>query len=673
MPAPESVRKEIERLREEINYHNIKYYRDDAPVISDAEYDELMRRLIELEKKYPELVTPDSPTQRIGAEPLEKFEKSEHLLPMFSLDNAMNQEELKEFDQRIKKILGSSKEIEYVAEPKIDGLAINLLYERGIFKKGATRGDGITGEDVTQNLRTIKELPLRIISKNPPELIELRGEVYMKKKEFEELNQERAEKGEPLFANPRNASAGSVRQLDPKITAGRKLHLFVYQVGEVRGVEFKTQGEFLEKLKEWGFPVQKKIYLAKGIEKIIDFYKRLIEERDKFEYEIDGLVVKVNELALWKRLGETAKAPRWAIAGKFPARQKSSVIKEIIVQVGRTGALTPVAILEPVEVGGVIVKRATLHNQDEIERKDIHIGDTVLVQRAGDVIPEVVMVIKEKRPKNAKKFQMPEKCPECGSRVVKPEEEAVHRCININCPAQVKERIKHFASRSAMNIEGLGDKLVEKFFEKGLLKTVSDIYRLKKEELAKLEGLGEKSAENLVTAIARSKKTTLPRFLFALGIRHIGESTAELLAEHFGTLGNINKASLEDLMSIEGIGPEVASSIKQFFGNQENQKLIKELLSLGIKFEEVKKQKVETPLTGKTLVLTGGLESLTREQAKTLIQKAGGKVGSSVSKKTDFVIVGAEPGSKFDEAKKIGVKMLSELEFIELLKKSGAL
>ena len=674
MAVPEEVRKEVERLRELVNYHNIKYYRDDNPEISDAEYDELFRRLVELEKKYPELITPDSPTQRVGAPPLEKFEKITHLTPMFSLDNAMNPDELREFDRRIKRMLGTSRDIEYTAEPKIDGLAINLIYERGRFISGATRGDGITGEDVTQNLKTIRELPLRIMDKNPPELVEIRGEVYMKLKEFQELNKERERKGEPLFANPRNAASGSVRQLDSNITASRKLHLFVYQLGEVRGRSFKTQWEVLNQLRSWGFPVQDKIRLCKSIDEVVDFYQKLIEERDKtFEYEIDGLVVKVNSLELWARLGETARAPRWAIAVKFPPRQKTTKIKDIIVQVGRTGALTPVAILEPVEVGGVIVKRATLHNQDEIDRKDIRIGDTVIVQRAGDVIPEVVKPILEKRPKNAQKFTMPEKCPVCGSKVVRPEGEAIHRCININCPAQIKERIKHFASRNAMNIEGLGDKIVELLFERELVKSIADLYRLKKSDLVGLPGFAEKSARNLIDALEQSKKTTFSRFLYALGIRLVGEHTAQLLAEHFKNLGELARASLEDLMNIEGIGPEVAHSIKDFFENKDNQKLVRELLELGISFKEEKKPARETPLSGKTVVLTGALDSMPREQAKVLIQRAGAKVASSVSKKTDLVIVGKDPGSKYDKARALGIKLINEQEFLSLLKQSGVL
>jgi len=673
MAAPESVKKEIERLREQINIANIKYYRDDNPEISDAEYDELMRRLKELEKKYPELMTPDSPTQRVGAAPLEKFEKSTHLMPMMSLDNATGADEIRDFDQRVKRMLGIKQELEYVAEPKVDGLAMNLVYENGLLVKGATRGDGIEGEDVTQNLKTIKEIPLRMLAKKPPELIEVRGEVYMKLDEFNQLNKGRAKTGEPLFANPRNAAAGSVRQLDSNITASRRLHFWAYQAGELRGADFATQWDFLGRIREWGFPVQKRIKLCQGIDEVIKVWEDLWKARDTVEYEIDGLVIKINRLDLWRRLGETARAPRWALAAKFEARQETSVVKDIMVGVGRTGALTPVAVLEPVEIGGVVVKRATLHNEDEVKRKDIRIGDTVIVQRAGDVIPEVVKFIPEKRPKSTRPFKMPDKCPVCGSKVVREPDEAIHRCVNINCPAQAKERIIHFASRDAMDIEGLGEKLVEKFFEKGLLKSIADIYRLKKSEIAALEGLGDKSAQNLIDAIEASKKTSLARFLNALGIRHVGESTAELLADSFGSIESLQKASLEELMSNEGIGPEVAAAIKGFFDTKENEKLIKELLELGISFEKRKKVVVETPLTGKTVVLTGGLDSLTRDEAKILIQKGGGRVGSSVSKKTDLVIVGAEAGTKLDKAKELGIKSINEKEFVAMLKNAGLL
>ncbi len=677
MAAPESVKKEIERLREQIVFHNLKYYRDDRPEISDAEYDELFLRLKDLEQKYPELLAPDSPTQRVGAAPLEKFVKVTHRTGMFSLDNAMSEDELSEFDQRVKKVLGPAREFEYVAEPKIDGLAINLVYENGKFKNGATRGDGIVGEDVTQNLKTIHELPLKLSEKKPPELIEIRGEVYMRRKEFEELNREREKAGAPVFANPRNAAAGAVRQLDPAITAKRRLHLYVYQLGEARGWSFQTQWEALDTLRDWGFSVQDRIKLCKDIEEVKKVYGRLRDERETLPYEIDGLVVKVNALELWTRLGFTARAPRFAIAAKFPARQKTTVVNDIIVGVGRTGALTPVAVLGPVEVGGVMVSRATLHNQDEIERKDIRIGDTVVVQRAGDVIPEVVKFIPEQRPKGAKKFVMPEQCPVCGSKVVRPEDEAIHRCLNLNCPAQIMESIGHFASRGAMNIEGLGEKIVERLFSEKLVNSIADLYALQEDDLTKLEKFTDsethKKAKNLLEAIERSKKTTLPRFLYGLGIRHVGESTAQLLAESFASLDELEQASVDELMTIEGIGPEMAAAIHDFFSNRENQKLLKDLLGQGITFEKVAKTRTETPLSGKTFVLTGGLSGMTREEAKNLIQAAGGKVSSSVSKKTDFVVKGVDPGSKLDKAKELGVRTLTEKEFSDLLKQAGVL
>lgn len=666
-------KEEIERLRALINYHNIKYYRDDAPEISDEEYDKLFRRLKELEDKHPELITPDSPTQRVGAPPLEKFEKYTHIEPMLSLENAMNEDEVREFDERIKRFLGIKDEIEFVGEPKIDGLGINLVYENGRFSKGATRGDGITGEDVTPNLRTIRSLPMRLLDPHPPELVEVRGEVFMKVKDFEKLNKEREEVGEPLFANPRNAAAGSVRQLDSGITARRRLGLFVYQLGAVRGREFKTHIEILSTLKKWGFPVNPHIKLCRDVDEAIEFYRKMIDERERLEYEIDGVVLKVNRIELQKRLGEKARSPRWAIAVKFPARQKTTVIKDIIVQVGRTGALTPVAELEPIELSGVVVKRATLHNQDEIDRKDIRVNDTVLVQRAGDVIPEVVKVIFEKRPPNSKKFKMPDKCPVCGSKVIKPEDEAIHRCINMDCPAQIKERIKHFASRNAMNIEGLGEKWVEILFEKNLVRSISDLYELTKEKLIPLERMGEKSAQNLIDAISASKDITLSRFIYALGIRHIGEQTARILTEHFPTLSALQDATLDELLNVEGIGPEMAESIRSFFSNEENRRLIQRLIELGVNPRSEKRARVETPMSNKTFVLTGTLSGMTREQAKTLIQKAGGKVASSVSKKTDFVVVGKEPGSKLDKAKELGIKTIDEKEFAELLKESGLL
>jgi DNA ligase (NAD+) len=659
-------KKEIERLREGINYHNIRYYRDDSPEVSDAEYDQLMQRLKELEDAHPDLVTPDSPTQRVGAAPLEKFEKSTHLRPMFSLENAMSDEKALEFNDRVKRFLGKKGDIEYIAEPKIDGLAINLYYEKGRFVHGATRGDGAVGENVTQNLRTIRTLPMKIIDKNPPSRMEVRGEVYMSVKDFERMNRERERSGESIFANPRNAAAGSVRQLDPRITASRPLGILCYQLGTVEGKNFKTQQETLAQIKKWGFPVNDRIRLCADIKAAITFHHHLLDTREKLEYEVDGTVIKVNSLDMQSSLGEKSRSPRWALALKFPARQKSSKIKNIIVQVGRTGAITPIAELDPVEVGGVIVKRATLHNQDEIDRKDARIGDTVLVQRAGDVIPEVVKVIQEKRPKGARKYRLPEKCPVCGQKVVRPEGEAVTRCININCPAQIKESIKHFVSRNAMDIDGLGEKIVEQLYEQGLVKAIPDIYRLKKDQLIPLERMADKSAQNLINAIEASKNPTLPRFLYALGIRHVGEHMARVLAGAFGDIEALENAKEDELLELDEVGPEVAKSTRQFFNNPENKRAIKELHKLGVNIRK-EKQIVSSALSGKTFVLTGGLDTMTREGAKAAIARAGGRVSSSVSTKTDFVVVGKDPGSKLTKAREMGVKTISEDEFKRLL------
>ncbi len=659
-------REEIEKLRAEISYHNVRYYRDDNPEIADEEYDRLLRRLQDLEKKHPEYVTPDSPTQRVGAAPAEKFVKVIHPQPMFSLQNAMDQEEVREFDRRVKRFLGAGGEIAYVAEPKIDGLAINLVYEAGRFVRGATRGDGREGEDVTANLRTVRTVPRLLLGPDLPSFLEVRGEVYMRRADFEQMNRERAEKGEPLFANPRNAAAGSARQLDPNITALRPLALFTYQLGRVEGRDFESHHQILDQLRRWGFPVNPLIERCPDVEAAIKFHQKILAQRDRLDYEVDGVVIKVDRIELQRALGEKSREPRWAIAAKFPARQQQSVIQGITVQVGRTGALTPVAELEPIQIGGVMVKRATLHNQDEIDRKDVRIGDTVVVQRAGDVIPEVVEVVLSQRPKSARKFRLPERCPECGSAVVRPEGEAVHRCENMNCPAQIKERIRHFVSRHALDIEGLGDKIVELLYDQKLVRSVADLYRLKLEQLSPLWKKAEKAPQNLLQSIEAGKKTTLPRFLFALGIRQVGEATARDLAEAFGDLESIARASQEELQAVEGVGPEVSSSVRAFFENKENQALIKDLLKAGIEFEKMEKKK-PGKFSGRTFVLTGGFGSMTRDQAKAAIQRAGGKVAGSVSKKTDFVVAGEDPGSKLDKAKALGIKTLTEDEFKKLI------
>lgn len=662
----EAIKKRIEKLREEIEYHNYLYYVLDQPEISDAQYDRLMRELEKLEEEYPQLRTPNSPTQRVGASPLEEFEVVRHTLPMLSLANAFDESEAREFDKRVKKFLRTSEDIEYVAEPKFDGLAIELVYERGQFTIGSTRGDGINGENVTQNLRTIRTVPLQLIRKEipVPERLEARGEVIMQIKKFKELNLKREEAGEPLFANPRNAAAGSVRQLDPKITAERPLEIYFYGLGEVRGWTFKTQWEILQTLPKWGLRTNPHARRCKNIDEVLEYYHEMNEKRESLPYEIDGTVIKVNRLDLQLRLGEIARSPRWALAFKFQPKQETTKILDIIVQVGRTGALTPVAVMEPVKVGGVEVSRATLHNQDEIDRLDVRIGDTVIIQRAGDVIPEVVQVVKSKRTGKEKKFEMPSKCPVCHAEVIK--EEAIHRCIGLDCPAQLKGRIKHFASKRAMDIDGLGVKLIDQLVDKGLVKDIADIYYIKKEELIELERMAEKSAQNIIDAVEKSKTKPLSKFLFALGIRHVGETTAEDLSHHFQKLDDFYHLSEEDFMGVEGIGPEVASSVYQFFRDKKNRESIERLKKAGVKVIEPK-GKEKGKLLGKTFVFTGTLKAFGRDEARNLVESLGGQTASSVSKKVDYVVVGEDPGSKFSKAKELEIKTLTEEEFKNLI------
>ena len=677
--------KELEKLREEINYHNHRYYILDSPVISDAEYDRLFKKLQELENNFPHLITPDSPTQRVGAMPLDEFKTIAHTIPMLSLNNANNVEEAREFDERVKRFLETKEEIEYVAEPKMDGLAIELVYVDGLFTAGSTRGDGYTGEDVTLNLRTVKSIPLRLLNKTVekvkvegektlplpiPARLEVRGEVFIPIKEFERLNREREERGEPAFANPRNAAAGSIRQLDSKITAMRPLDIYCYGIGALEGAKFKTHWEILHTLKGWGLKVNPFIKICKGIDEVIKYHEDMEEKRDRIPYELDGVVVKVNSLDLQDRLGILTRSPRWAVAYKFKARQETTRVKDIIVGVGRTGALTPVAILEPVEVGGVTVERATLHNQDEVDRKDVRVGDTVVVQRAGDVIPEVVMVIKEKRTGSEKPFRLPEKCPLCGSAVVK--EGAIHRCTGgLSCPAQLKEGIRHFAAKRAMNIEGLGDKHIDQFVEKGVIKDMADLYSLKKEDIAELERWADKSAQNLLDQIEKSKDTTLARMIYALGIRQVGEHVAKVLANNFGSLDELMKASYDNLMEIHEIGPETAESIVTFLKEGHNRNVIEKLKRAGVKspLTPLFQRGVRGDLRfkGNQFVLTGTLSGFTRGEAKELIESLGGRITSSVSKNTDYVIAGAEPGSKYDKAVELGIKILNEEEFKDLL------
>ena len=662
----EEARRRIEELRELIRYHNYRYYVLDSPEISDAEYDRLFRELQELEEKFPEFVTPDSPTQRVGAQPAEEFGTVPHTIPMLSLDNAMDEEEVREFDERVKKFLGTDEDIEYVAEPKLDGLGVELVYERGKLVVGSTRGDGFVGEDVTQNLRTIRAVPLVLLG-DPPERLEVRGEVIMHIEDFRELNRRRAEEGEPPFANPRNAAAGSVRQLDPRITASRPLDIFFYGVGQVVGREFSTHWEVLQALRSWGLRTNPLNRLCRNVDEAVDYYRELTEIREELPYEADGIVIKVNRLDLQRRLGEKARSPRWAIAYKFPPRQATTVIKDIVVQVGRTGVLTPVAIMEPVHVGGVEVKRATLHNQDEIDKKDVRIGDTVIVQRAGDVIPEVVAVVKERRTGKERPFRMPERCPVCGAKVVRLPDEAAHRCTNSACPAQVKERIRYFASKNAMDIEGLGVKLVAQLVDRGLVKDVGDLYFLTKEQLASLDRMAEKSAENLLEALERSKEREPARVLCALGIRHVGEHVARVLMDHFGSIDRLAKASADELESVPGIGPEVAGSVVDFFSHEENMRVLEKLKRAGLKFEVEKE--AARPLSGKKFVFTGTLSSMTRSEAEELIRKLGGEASSSVSRRTDYVVVGENPGSKLERARQLGVKTITEEEFLRMVGK----
>ncbi len=662
----ETIKKRIEKLREEIEYHNYRYYILDQPEISDAQFDRLMRELEQLEEEYPELRSPHSPTQRVGASPLEAFEIVRHTLPMLSLANAFDENEAREFDKRVKKFLGSSEDIVYVAEPKLDGLAVELVYERGILTIGSTRGDGINGENITQNLRTIQTIPLRLIRREVPvpERLEVRGEVIMQIEKFKALNRRREEVGEPPFANPRNAAAGSVRQLDPRVTCERPLEIYCYGIGEVRGKEFKTQYEILQTLPKWGLRTNPHIRRCPNIEEVLDYYHEMNERREKLPYEIDGIVIKVDRIDLQTRLGEISRSPRWALAFKFPPKQEMTKILDIIVQVGRTGALTPVALMEPVRIGGVEVSRATLHNQDEIDRLDVKIGDTVLIQRAGDVIPEVIQVVTSKRTGRERKFQMPTTCPVCGADVVR--EEAIYRCIGLDCPAQLKGRIKHFASKRAMDIDGLGVKLIDQLVDKGLVKDVADLYYLKKEELVGLERMAEKSAQNIIDAIEKSKTKPLGKFLYALGIFHVGETTAEDLARHFPRLDDFFHLSEEELMKVEGIGPEVSASVVRFFKDRKNKESIERLKKAGIKLIEPK-PKEKGKLAGKTFVFTGTLKSYGRDEARNLVESLGGTTASSVSKKVDFVVVGEDPGSKADKARELGIKTLTEEEFKKMI------
>lgn len=666
----ESFARQIAELKKAIEDHNYRYYVLDDPAISDAQYDELYLQLKKLEKEHPELLTEDSPTQRVGAPPLKAFKEVTHTLPMLSLDNAFTDEDIDDFDQRIRDRLDSNNLIEYCCEPKLDGLAINICYEKGHFVNASTRGDGYTGEDVTDNIRTIKMIPLRLRGNNYPSVLNVRGEVFMSKKGFIQLNETARQRGEKTFANPRNAAAGSLRQLDSNITAARPLEFYCYGLGAIEGYhEPETHLEWLNLLKTWGIRVSPYIEVVKGPKACHAYYERMQARRQQLPYEIDGVVYKVNSLSLRKTLGFVSKAPRWAIAHKFPAEEAYTEIEAVEFQVGRTGAITPVARLKPVFVHGVTISNATLHNMDEIARKDIHVGDTVIVRRAGDVIPEVVSVIVERRPRQAKKISLPKHCPVCASEIESIPGEAIARCTGgLFCPAQQKESIKHFSSRRAMDIEGLGDKLVDQLVDAGLLHTVADIYKLEHDALASLPRFGDKSATNLLLEIKKSLKTTFPRFLYALGIREVGEATAKALATHFRDLPNLQSASQETLQVVPDVGPVVARHVSHFFHEAHNRTVIDKLLKAGIHWDPMPKAHHQ-PFTGQTYVLTGTLSHYTRDEAKEKLEALGAKVAGSVSAKTHCVVAGVEAGSKLDKAKALGVKVINEDEFSALLKK----
>lgn len=662
---------EIERLRAEINEHNELYYVKDAPVISDLEYDRLMQQLLKWEQAFPDLVIPASPTQRVGGKPGEAFTVITHRVPMLSLGNAFSDDELRAFDVRVRNGLRQGEPVEYVVELKIDGLAVSLTYEAGLFSYGATRGDGDTGEDVTANLKTIRAIPLQLHQLpelSAPAWVEIRGEVYLPRKAFEKLNAERADNEEPLFANPRNAAAGSLRQLDPRVTVKRELSMIAYGVGQWEGEPLISHSQVLDFLSRSGFRVNEGIRIFTTIEDVVVYCKDWVEKRSALPYDIDGLVVKVNSLAQQAELGTTSKEPRWAIAFKFPAEQATTVVKDIILSLGRTGVVTPTAILEPVRLSGSTVGRATLHNEDYIHNKDIRIGDVVIVQKAGEVIPEVVEVLLSKRTGAEREFYMPDICPACGGAVVRAEGEAAYRCVNANCAAILREKVIHFVSRDAMNIDGLGEAIVHQLFDAGLIADIADLYTLTYEDLIKLERMGDKSTQNLLEAIDRSKENDVARLLFGLGIRHIGARTATLLAEHFGSLDAVAQASLDDLKGMFINADKIPLSIFEYFRDPVNHIVIEKLRRAGINFQHYAAQVAgPQPLAGKTFVLTGSLPTLSRGDASELIEKRGGKVVGSVSKKTDYVVVGAEPGSKYDKAKQLNVPVLSEEELLKLI------
>jgi DNA ligase (NAD+) len=670
--SDEKVKQLIEQLRTELHRHNYRYYILDDPEVSDAEYDRLLQELKRLENDYPQFYSHTSPTARVGSPPLEKFSTIPHTIPMLSLDNAFSDSDILDFDNRIKRFLKNTDKILYTGEPKVDGVAIELVYEQGNLVAASTRGDGLTGELITENVRTIRSVPLVLMADNGnniPSRLEIRGEVFMMKSAFEKLNKNREQEGVSIFANPRNAAAGSLRQLDSKITAERPLEVFFYGLGSYTGIKPETHWEALCMLKKMGFRISPLIRHGIDIEQVLQYYRELNERRYELEYDIDGVVIKVDNLGIQQQLGATSKSPRWAIAYKFKAIQETTRILDIQIQVGRTGTLTPVAYLEPVNIAGAMVSRATLHNEDEIKRKDIRIGDTVFVERAGDVIPKVIKVVTSKRTGDEKIFQMPRVCPVCETHVVREENEAATRCINASCPAQLKENIRHFASKHAFDIDGMGQKLVEQLVDKGLVLSFGDLFTLEQQTLQDLDRMGEKSAQNLLDAIAGSKKISFARFLYALGIRHVGQHVAKLLANHFVNLEALMKAGSDDIVSVKGVGPMVAKSISGFFNEEENKKTVNRLLESGVEilYETENKSSESSSIAGKIFVLTGALDSMTRDEARALIEKAGGKVTGSVTGNTDYVVTGYKPGSKLDKAIKLGIKIIDEETFKKII------
>ena len=660
-PAGAGERARAEALRRQIVYHERKYYVDNDPQISDAEFDGLMRQLRDLEARFPGLVTPESPTQRVGERPVEGFASVVHRTPMMSIDNGYTEDEIREFDERVRKLLGRAAA--YTAELKIDGLSISILYRDGRFVRGVTRGDGVRGDDVSANVRTIRALPLVI---DAPGEIEVRGEVYLPFESFRAINREREEAGEPLFANPRNAAAGSLRQLDPRIAAARNLSVFLYYLF-TGGAEEPTQWESLRRLKALGFPTDPHSRHCRTIDEALAYFRDWNARRDTLAYDADGIVIKVDEAEARRALGATAKSPRWAISYKFPARQATTRVEDIVIQVGRTGALTPVAVLEPVKLSGTTISRSTLHNEEELRRKDIRVGDHVLIERSGDVIPQVVAVMKERRPRGARKFVWPSRCPVCGSKVFRPEGEVISRCENASCPARVRESLLHFAGRRAMDINGLGEAVVDQLLAAGLVRSLADLYGLRPEELAALERLGPKSARNLVDEIEASKSRGLARLLFALGIRHVGERLAQTLAARFRSLEALEKAPREELLEAEDVGPKVAESILFFFARPENRRLVERLRQAGVDDRAAAAADGPRPLAGQVFVITGTLAGMSREEARALLEDRGAEVGSSVTRKTTALIVGESPGSKLDRARELGVRIVGEAEFRELV------